>query len=215
MSTMHRARGILDIVRDNTGSVTGRAKSMNTGMGNHTNVFSSPFVPLAQLANQVILVDNAEIVAATRAKGSAQLRNVQRNLLVGMMETQLTYIQQCADKAATPEEAASILLLGGVKVAGVGHYYKQILTVKQGPQPGTVLLYAFARLLRNGEQGSVFFNWQSTSDGKTLVNLPSTPKSKTSVANLTPLQSYGFRVSCTMPDGIPGEWSQIVNFLVH
>jgi hypothetical protein len=35
------------------------------------------------------------------------------------------------------------------------------------------------------------------------------------VANLTPLTSYGFRVSVTNNAGVAGEWSQIVYFLVH
>ncbi len=61
-----------------------------------------------------------------------------------------------------------------------------------------------------------FFNWQSTGDGgKTFVTLPSTPKSKTTVANLPPLTTYGFRVCVTNSDGVMGEWSQIVSFLVH
>jgi hypothetical protein len=32
---------------------------------------------------------------------------------------------------------------------------------------------------------------------------------------LTPLSTYGFRVSVTNSAGIQGEWSQIISFLVH
>ena len=35
--------------------------------------------------NQIGVVNKAEVVAATRAKGAATARNVQRNLLVGML----------------------------------------------------------------------------------------------------------------------------------
>jgi hypothetical protein len=58
------------------------------------------------------------------------------------------------------------------------------------------------------------FNWQFTADGKTYVTLPPTPTCKTSVSNLTPLATYGFRVSVTGSSGIAGEWSQTVSFLV-
>jgi hypothetical protein len=38
---------------------------------------------------------------------------------------------------------------------------------------------------------------------------------KPSVANLTPLTTYGFRVAVTSSSGIMGEWSPIVSLLVH
>jgi hypothetical protein len=79
-----------------------------------------------------------------------------------------------------------------------------------------VALKANARALAGRTSKKTFFNWQMTSDGgKTFTNLPSTPKAQTSVANLTPLATYGFRVSVTNSDGAAGEWSQIVSFLVH
>ena len=60
-----------------------------------------------------------------------------------------------------------------------------------------------------------FFNWQYTADGgKTFVTLPSTPRARTTVSGLTALSTYGFRVSVTNSDGVAGEWSQIVSFLV-
>jgi hypothetical protein len=78
-----------------------------------------------------------------------------------------------------------------------------------------VILIANAGVLTAGLKGGYFFNWDSTLDGKTFTVLPSTPKSKTSVANLTPLTTYGFRVSVTDSTGTPGQWSQIIYFLVH
>jgi len=212
---IHRARGILNIIRTKTASVVSRANAMTTGWGNNATVFVTPNPTIQTINGQVVIVNKAETLAQTRAKGSAGARNVQRSILVGMLETGLTYTQGIADTASTPEQAASILELGGVVVAAVGQKAKQILTVTQGPQPGEVNLEAFARVLKNGAR-SGFFNWQSTIDGgKTLVNLPSTPKCKTTAAGFTPLTTVGFRVCFTGPTAIPGEWSQIVNFLVH
>ena len=70
-----------------------------------------------------------------------------------------------------------------------------------------------AALARQGKR-KTFFNWQSTVDGKTFVSLPSTPLSKTTLADLTPLTTYGFRVSVTGSNGVMGPWSQVVAFLV-
>ncbi len=59
-------------------------------------------------------------------------------------------------------------------------------------------------------------NWQYTADGgKTFVNAPSTPTGKTLVSGLTPLTAYGFRVSVTGSNGVAGEWSPLVTFVVH
>ena len=210
-----RARGILDIIRTKTASVVSRANAMTTGWGNNATVFVTPNPTIQVIDGQVVIVNKAETLAQTRAKGSAGARNVQRSILVGMLEADLTYIQGIADNASTPEQAANILQLGGVVVAAVGQHAKQILTVTQAQPGGLVLLDAFARVLKNGAK-SAFFNWQSTSDGgKTFVNLPSTPKSKTTAAGFTPLTTVGFRVCFTGPTAIPGEWSQIVSFLVH
>jgi hypothetical protein len=215
MATVHRARAVLKIKRTQTASVVGRANAMCTGIDDNPALFPSPLVTTSAIQAQTVIVNKAETVATTRAKGSATARNVQRNLLVGMLETDLGYIQNCADKSPTLDQAVATIQAGGVEVAGVGSRVKGILEVKQGPTPGSVLLDANAALLTAGLKGGYFFNWESTLDGKTFVTLPSTPKSKTSVANLTPLTTYGFRVGVTDSNGIPGQWSQIIYFLVH
>jgi hypothetical protein len=153
-------------------------------------------------------------VARTRAKGTAKARNVQLGILVGMLEAELTYVQGCADKRSTPDEAAATIEAAALSVARVGDHAKALLAVTQGATSGSVDLDAYAKALTGGKQRKTFFNWQCTSDMKTFVSLPSTPKHKTSVANLTPLTTYGFRVSVTNSDGIVGEWSQVVGFLV-
>jgi hypothetical protein len=212
---LHRVRGILNIDRNNTVSVTTRANAMATGFTNFPSVFVNPSPTPAAITSQVATVGKAEVVAETRAKGTAGARNVQRDTLVGLLEVGLTYAQGLADNCPTTEGAMNVIVSAGLVVASVGQRVKGILNVKQGPVSGSVVLDAFARVLRNGKRGG-FFNWQSTADGgKTFVTLPPTAKAKTSVANLAPLQTYGFRVAVTMPDGITGDWSQVVVFLVH
>jgi hypothetical protein len=206
---------VLKIKRNKTTSVVGRANAMCVGFDDHAALFPSPPVPTSAIQAQVAVVNKCETVAATRAKGSATARNVQRNLLVGMLETDLVYIQGCADKSPTWDGAVNILQAGGVEVAGVAVHAKAILEIKQGPTSGSVILMANASLLTAGLKGGYFFNWESTIDGKTFVTIPSTPKATTSVANLTPLTNYGFRVSVTNSAGIPDQWSQTIYFLVH
>jgi len=189
---------------------------MCTGIGGNLAVFATPSPTVSAVEAQTVIVNKAEVVAATRAKGSAAARNVQRTILVGMVESWVTYVQGIADNGATPELAVSTILAAGLLVATVGQYIKAILTVTQGAEPGTVVLTANAKALTSGSRKRFFFNWQSTADGgKTFVNLPSTPKAKTTVANLTPLSTYGFRVCITNSAGVAEAWSQVFSFLVH
>jgi hypothetical protein len=212
---MHRARAILKVNKKQVDAVTHKAEDMCDGIDAHQAFFPTPNPPTSTIRSQVGVVNKAAGLARTRARGTAKARNVEVGKLVGMMETELTYVQGCADKCSTPEEAQVVIEAANLTVAQVGDHIKPILRPSQGPTPGSVDLDAFAKLLTGGTQRKTFFNWQSTVDGKTFVSLPSTPKSKTSVANLTPLTTVGFRVSVTNPAGIVGTWSEVVYFLVR
>jgi hypothetical protein len=215
MSTEHRARGVLKINNNRTTSVVGRANAMCTGIDDNSSQFSNPPIPTSAVQAQVVVVNKCEVVAATRAHGAAAARNVQRTTLVGMMVTDLAYIQGVADKCVTWEQSVATLLAGGVLVAVVPIHVKGILEIKQGPTPGSVTLDANLGMLTAGLKGKFFFNWESTLDSKSFVTLPSTPNHLTVVSNLTPLTSYGFRVSVTNAAGVLQPWSQVVYFLVH
>jgi hypothetical protein len=205
----------MKINKKNTASVLNKAKAMVAGIGGNPTLFTNPNPALSAIQAQIAVVDKAEVVAGTRAHGSAAARNVQRGILVGMLETQQTTVQGVADASATPEEAISTIEAAGLSVAQVASYAKAILAVTQGSTPGTVALSANATALGAAKTKKSFFNWEYTADGKTFIAMPSTPKSKTSLTGLTPLSTYGFRVAVTDADGVLGPWSQIVSFLVH
>jgi hypothetical protein len=216
MATPHRARAALRIKKNNTHGVLTKAKAMVVGIDDNPTLFPTPNPLTSAIQDQIVIVDKAEVAAGTRAKGAASARNVQRSILVGMLETELSYVQGVADRSPTPEQAVATIEASALTVARVPQRTKAILTIRQGPEPGSVALDAYAAALGAGGRRKTFFNWQVTSDGgKAFTTLPSTPKSKTALANLTPLSTYGFRVSVTNSDGIPGPWSQVVAFLVH
>jgi hypothetical protein len=187
---------------------------MEKGLGDHTATFPDPNPPLPIFSNQIVLTDKAQVVAGKGGKGMAAARDVQLGLLTGMMTSELVYIQSVAD-AGNPDEAVSILLAGGVEVAGFAQRDKAILAVTQGPSPGTVALSANAGALLGGKRRRKhFFQWEYTTDGKTFLAMPPTPEATTTLAGLTPLTTVGFRVTVTMAKGITGAWSQVVDFLV-
>src|SRR5579871_4628593 len=105
MTSEHRARGVLKIKRRKTVSVVGRANAMCVGIDGNAGLFPTPAVATSAIQAQVVIVNKCEVAAATRVKGAASARNVQRNLLVGMLEAELTYLQGVADKAPTYDQA--------------------------------------------------------------------------------------------------------------
>jgi hypothetical protein len=215
MASMRRARAVLKIKRKKTVSVTGKANAICNGLTNNAALIPTPNPSVASILAQVAVVNKAETLAKTKATGAAAARDVQRNILVGMMETELNTVQGVADTCAGLDQAIAVIQAGGLDVALVGQYTKPILAVTQATPGGPVTLNANATALTGRSQKGRFFNWQSTADGKTFVTLPSTPKVKTTVANLTPLSTYGFRVCVTNSDGTMGEWTQVISFLVH
>src|SRR4051812_28553808 len=174
---MLRARAVMKINKSKTASVTGKSKTMTQGIGNHPELFIKPDPPLSDVQDQTAVVDKAEVLAGTRAKGSAKARNVQRGILVGLLEAGVLYVQGIADKSATPEQAAATIEAAGLTVALVPHHHKPVLGVKQGPTSGAVVVEANRTILTGGSKKKSFFNWQYTADGGlTWITLPSTPK---------------------------------------
>jgi hypothetical protein len=160
MATMHRARAVLKIKKNKTVSVTGKAEAMCTGIGANQGLFSAPNPPIPTIQNQITVVRTAEVVAATKAKGAAAARNVQLAILVGMLETEVTYVQGVADTSSSREQAVSTIQAAGLSVALVPQHHKPVLAVTQGPQPGSVDLDANATLLAGKARRKCFFNWQ-------------------------------------------------------
>jgi len=85
----------------------------------------------------------------------------------------------------------------------------------RGAAPGTVDLDAAVGPLLGRNRRSRAFNWQWIADGgKTFTDAPPTATGKTTIANLTPLATIGFRVKVTTTTN-DGEWSAIVAIVVH
>jgi hypothetical protein len=213
MNTVQRVRAILKVNRSSTPSVLTTAHAVNNGMAADPARFPAPLPSLAILDAQITAVDETEQRTATRARGAAAARNVQRGILVGMLETERSYVQTLCD--ASPAEAAAIIEAAGMEVAIAPARNDPLLKATGGMQSGTVALHASAALLLGRRRRSALYNWQWTTDGgKVFHDAPSTPHAKTMIANLTPLTMVGFRVSITDING-PREWSQGVTVLIH
>jgi hypothetical protein len=214
MSSMY-ARASLKVKATNTNSVQARTKAVASGLTGSAQ-FASLAANATALSDQSTVLDKAETVAKTRVRGSAATRNKERKTLVTLLKAILPLVQAIADQSPDLNGSIAIIEAAGLVVALVPTRIKPILAAKQGPVSGSVVLEANATALgaKAGRKG--FFNWQGTADGgKTWLTFPASPKCRTSVANLTPLTPYGFRVALTDSSGVMGEWSPIVSFIVH
>lgn len=212
--TQPRMRGVLGARRRDAVEALNRAKLMEKGLEDNATLFPNPNPPLPVFSKQIVATDKAQVVTAKGGKGMAAARDVQLGLLVGMMMSELVYIQSIAD-AGNPDAAVSILHAGGVGIAASSKHDKAILTVAPGPSPGSVALAANAGALLGSNRGRKhFFCWEYTTDGETFVTMPATPEAKTTLTGLTPLTTVGFRVAATTSKGVVGAWSQVVDVLI-
>ena len=211
---MNRIRCIARMNPKSAVSVLGRVYAINTGMGKDPALYSAPVPLLPVLMAQAGKVSAAQQLVGTRAAGAAAARDVQLVVLAGMVETERSYTQTLCD--AHPDQAIAIAEGAGFLVATSPGHYKALLKVGLGTAPGTVHLEANATVLAGKKRrAQTCFHWEWTPDGgKTVLGAPSTPHAKTTIANLPPLTTVGFRVNMTNGKGT-GEWSQWVTILIH
>jgi hypothetical protein len=167
--------------------------------------FPSPTPPLATLEADLTAFLAAEAAALNRGKGTVAARDVSLLTLRTDLEHLLAYVQLTAD--ANPSEAGAIIESAGLGVRKVGTPTKAALQVKQGPDSGTVKLYAKAVSARAS------YDWQYSTGEKAWTDMPSTLQAKTVLSGLTPVTLYSFRVR-GLTKGGEGGWSQVVTFTV-
>ncbi len=189
---------------------------MDQGLANYANVFTNPNPPLPAFSNQITVTDNAQVAVGQGGKGLAEARDVQIDILWGMMSSQLVYIQSVAGAAGSPALSVQLLKQAGVEVVLPGGRNKAIVAATQSQPGAPVALYANAKLLL-GENlhRKHLFNWEYTLNGTTFIALPTTPEATTTVSGLTALTTVGFRVAVTVTKSPMGPWSPVVNFLVR
>jgi hypothetical protein len=186
-------------------------KAMYSGMSTHAQLFTAIPIPITTFQSQIQALDTWQQNVKEKVPGAVAQRTIARNTVYATAETYRAYVESlCAD---SPEQAAALAQAAGLKLAAASTRAKPILAARGGLQSGEVVLSANGSLLHKGK-GQRFFNWQYTLDGKTFVSVPSTPKTKTTIAGLPALATVGFRVSVTTSAG-QQEWSQVVSLLVR
>jgi len=183
------------------------AQMVHDTMAANSKELPSPSPALLVLQTDINTLVTEQAAVKARGQGAVTTRDLAVKTVKVDLGSERAYVESLVN--ADPANAAAIAEAAGMKLrkpptAAV----KPPLAVKAGATSGTVKLVAKA------SKGAKTNNWQmSTDGGKTWVDLPSTTKAKTTVANLTPGTTVQFRQSVVTKDG-EGDWSLPVPHVV-
>jgi hypothetical protein len=210
-----RIRPALGIARKNAPHVLAGGKAIYNAMLGHAEIFTACNPPLPTLLTQIQALDSAQQAAATRAKGLAAVRDQCSAELYTSLQAERMYVQSLSD--ASPEQATTIILAAGMKVATIPVRNKPVIGAALGSSPHSVVLRANVTALVGAAVAKTkryFFNWSQTEDGgKTWSTPTQTNEAMTTLTNLTPVTVHGFRV-CATVRSVTGPWTDMVTLLV-
>jgi hypothetical protein len=166
----------------------------------------SPSPTLAVLQTDIDALGNAEAITKTRVAGAVNDRNLAAKALKIDLNNERAYVELVAN--ADPANATKIAEDAAMKLRKPTVRNKPPLAVKAGATSGSV------KVLAKVTKGAKANDWQYSLDGgKTWVDLPSTTKATTSVANLTPGSTVQFRQRVLTKAGV-SDWSVPVPHVV-
>ena len=182
------------------------------GQGMLTKFSNNPKLnnaPVTMAAFGTHLATYAAAIAAAPHGGPSALadRASARKVVVDDIKMLKAYAQSVANQQTSAEDAAGVIIGGGLLIKKVGKRVKPELAAKNGV-PGTVLLAALALKKR----GMWYFEYST--DQKTWVLGVEALKASGTVTGLTPMTMYYFRCRTrTSKQGL-GDYSQIVSLWV-
>jgi hypothetical protein len=204
MRAQHRAIAVLKL-STHVKELVAQGKVIVAAMTGNP-LFPSPTPTLALVTTHLDDLDAAEVVAQTKAKGTAEARDAKVAVVHSDLEHIKNYVQGVAD--ANPATAEATIQSAGLSVKKPSTHTKSDLEAHAGSVSGS------AHLVAKSAGGRASYEWQSSTDQKTWVNQPVTLQAKADVSGLTPATLYYFRVRPVTKAG-EGDWSQVVSLVVR
>jgi hypothetical protein len=170
--------------------------------------FPAPSPTIAVLTAAVNALEQAETLAAGKAKGTAPARDAELEIVLSLMNQERGYVQTVIDANAASGLAAAIAESAFMSLRKKRVTKPSEFTATQGSVSGTVDLEAPGA----GRGGTHY--WGFGTDGKTFASAPETTKRKTSIANLTPGTLYYFRHKTLTPKGGMSDWGQTITLMM-
>jgi len=182
------------------------AQTIHDTMAANSKTLPSPSPALTVLQTDIDTLATEQAAVKARTPGAVTTRDQAAKTLTIDLNSERLYVEGLVN--ANQANASQLVTDAGMKLRRKTAPSKPPLAVKAGATSGTVKLVAKAA------KGAKANNWQmSTDGGKTWVDLPSTTKATTTVANLTPGTTVQFRQDAVTKDG-EGDWSLPVPHVV-
>jgi len=197
---------VLKLPSSNVSLLTFAKSVYDALLGNAT--FPNPNPTLATFAADITAYEEAETKAASKAKGTAKLRNAKKKKVRDDLNHLRDYVQSIVETQANAATAAAVIENAFMAVKKPAQRNKPELRAKNTGLSGTVVINAKAVALQ------ATYYWEYSLDQKTWTSVPETMKTTTVISGLTPAQTYSFRFRALTRTG-PRDYSQTVSLLVH
>ena len=169
--------------------------------------FPSPTPSLDVFAADIAALEETETKAATRAKGSAALRDAKLAKVKEDLAQYRLYVQ-CVAAHASQANAVAIVESASMSVRKPTTLTVPPVSAKNTGISGKVILAA------KSLGPSVVYSWEYSLDQSTWTPIPDTMKARTEVSGLTSHSTYYFRYRTFTRAGHQG-YSQVVSLFVH
>jgi hypothetical protein len=202
---MHKITVVLRLPKRSPGKSILYAKYIAACMQGNP-YFPSPTPPIATLVAHIAELDQAHVVARTKALGTAKARDAK----LRVVEDDLKTLRSCVETVANTyafEEGVAVVKSAGMDVKGRTGPRKAPASIKQGGVSGCVVL----NVRHPGIVTS--FDWQQSVDGTTWTDARQTVHAKLVLTGLTPGVRYSFRFRTLTRKG-KSDWSDPLALLV-
>jgi hypothetical protein len=170
--------------------------------------FPEPNPPLSTFAQNIAELEDAETKAASRANGTAAMRDAKRKKVSDNLFQIRAYVQGVVDKSPTPEAAIALIESAFMSARKPTTRSTPELSVKNTGVSGKVTIAAKA------VAKAAAYSFEYSTDQSNWIALPDIMKSRTEISGLTSACTYYFRVRTLTRMG-QQDYSQVVRLLVH
>lgn len=186
----------------------GRARGIILAVTGNAKV-PAPVPSVAVLSAHLDEYVEADTLADTRAQGAVAERAVKKRIVRIDLQHLKGHLQVLADNAPDYATAVSIVESAGLRVKRQGKWDRDALEVWHGAISGSVGLQARAV----ARVATYFWQYSSSLDQKSWIDVPETMKARTVITGLVPGQTYFFRFRARTRTGEVG-FSQVVSIIV-
>jgi hypothetical protein len=213
-ASTHHVWVVFHVVLTDAVAVRAFARHALTSIAENLASFPDLPFPLVDFKNEVDGLDEAIQAASPHAGGSIALRTPKLADVVSSLHYLKAHVQWRCDRIPYADGAA-LATLAGLGTQADYQRHKEMLEVGKGPQPNTVKLIGFAKLLGDSLRGRIQYHWLvSTNQGATWTERQVTTNSSTILPEIPVGTELLYRVYASSSSA-NGELSPIVPFTLH